>query len=185
MFYIDNKPVCILWFGKDTYEVANTRCDDRVGSLLEIQNETPIPSLLRKYGNTKAGLTSFWVRYQDGIRVFKADGIDEVHNGIPSNRTVHGILCMKKPIYPYKEHDTTSRIEFSNSRENWYRVTNTNTYSTKFLARKDSCANYDANSVSDGEFGNFAECNFDSANTCSKDYYRECLIISFMKIYWI
>ena len=175
-FYMHNKPVCILWFGKNTYDEAERRCQRKEGSVLEIQDETLISSLLRKYQRSAGDLNvlnSFWVRYQDGVMILKAGGMHEIAD-LEEN---HGILCMKRPIYPYREYDVNSQtIEFLESRENWYRVTNTSPKSAKFLIRSDRCSDYDANSVSIASYQNFVQCNFGNANFCSKDYYSKNLI---------
>ena len=175
-FYMHNKPVCILWFGKNTYYEAERRCQRKEGTVLEIQDETLIPSLLRKYQNSAGDLNSFWVRYQDGVMILKAGGMHEIAD-LEEN---HGILCMKKPIYPYREYDVNSQtVEFLESRENWYRVTNTSPNSAQFLIRSDRCSDYDANSVSEASYQNFVQCNFGNANFCSKDYYSKILTSCF------
>ena len=172
-----NKPMCLLWFGKNTYNEAERRCKTRDGSVLEIQDDTSIPSLLREYQSSAAELNSFWVRYQDGVKVMKAGGMEEIADLQES----HGILCMKRPIYPYREYDVNSQtVEFLENRENWYRVTSTQPKSTKFLITSDRCSDYDASSVSIASYQNFVQCNFGNAYFCSKEYYSKKLTSCFL-----
>ena len=112
---MDNQPICLLWYGYNGYEVAENRCLERGATIVEIDDETSIPTLLRKYRNTKADLTSFWVKYSQEIWILKASGMEKASNLQDS----HGIIRMKKPIYPYR---LTGEQISDCSRERRYKV---------------------------------------------------------------
>ena len=123
-FYIDNKPVCLLWHGKNTFEKAETRCLAKGGNIIQINNERPTSTLLRTYMSEKAELMSFWLRYRQEIWVVSSNGMKKATD----LNEWHGIICMKKPINSYRE--TNGQNAYS-SREGWYKATDSNEQSTK------------------------------------------------------
>ena len=121
---MNNKPVCLLWYGTSTIQNAEARCLEKDGVLVQIEDEKAMATFFRKYKNEKALLTSFWVNYRNEFRVLTSSGIEEASG----HNEEHGIVCMKRPIYSFR--DTNGQMA-DVSREGWYKVTDSTTKSSQ------------------------------------------------------